>query len=99
MSNLNGLCTYLNLTVSYNSGDGAAVFNWCSMMHLFMHGNRPRNNVGTNDTSSVSERSSAKSCMSCKSKSGPCTGKGCMWSSTAQCQTGRQNQKFSHVVL
>ena len=87
MSNLNGLCSYLNLTVSYNSGDGAAVFNGCSMMNLFMHSSWSWNNVGTNDTSS--KRSSKRS----SAKSGPCTGKGCSGSSTAQCQTGRQNLK------
>lgn len=89
VSNLYGLGSYLNLTVSNNSGDGTVVCDSWSSMYMFLYMGWSGDDMLSNDGSWGS-----KSSVSCWGKSSQQLG----WSSSAQCQTGRQNQKFSHVI-
>jgi hypothetical protein len=101
VSNLNGLCSYLNLTVSNYSSDGTVLSNSWSCMHSFMYSNWSMGNVcSSKSKSSSKEWCSAKSAnkSSMSSNKSVSSEEWSVWSGRAQCQTGRQNQKFSHVI-
>ena len=51
VSNLNGLGSYLYLTVSDDSSDGTVVSDGWSSMYLFMYSSWSGNNVGSYDAS------------------------------------------------
>merc|ERR550539_975508 len=87
VSYLYGLRSNLNLTVSNNSGDGTVLCDSWSSMYLFMYSDWSGDNGVSYDGSCRCKAS----CLTSPQWSG--------WSSSAQCQTGRQNQKFGHITI
>ena len=83
VSNLYGLGSYLDLTVSNNSGDGTVLSDGWSSMYLFLDSYWSWDNRGSDDTS-------GESGVSCWGKSSQ---QGTSWGSGGQSQTGRQNLK------
>lgn len=101
---MDGLASYLNGTVSDNSVDDTSgdSDSW-STVYLFMGNNWSWDNLGSYDSTCWGKSTSISSSYETASISSSYD-TSCYeafvpgWSSSAQCQTGRQNQKLSHCI-
>merc|ERR1719322_405065 len=95
VTNLDGLGSYLDLTVSNDSRDGSVLSDGWSSMYLFMDSDWSWGDSGSNDGTCGESGVSGWDNTSSKTSSQKVTS----WGSGGKSQTGRQNQKLVHVAI